>query len=254
VIPLKDQDVLRERFQSELTGRVRIDYFSQRRSALYIPGRQECVYCEDVKTLLEELAHLSDKISLTVHELSEAREEAARLGVDKVPGIVIRGQANRPVRFFGIPSGNEFPGFVETLIDASRGAVGLSPETLKQLRKVKSQVHVQVFVTPTCPYCPALARTAQELALASPKARVDVVEASEFPALTQRYGIRGVPTTVIDDSIIQVGAMDEAGLVQLLLRAVEGKPLRAGGAPGAQSSLTSPQAGRSPASSLIIPR
>jgi hypothetical protein len=42
--------------------------------------------------------------------------------------------------------------------------------------------------------------------------------------------------------------------VQLLLRAVEGKPLRAGGAPGAQSSLTSPQAGRSPASSLIIPR
>ncbi len=149
MIPLRDQAVLRERFAESLTGRVRIDYFTQRKSLLYVPGRQDCAHCEETKTLLEELASLSERIALTIHELSDSPQEAAALGVDRVPGIVIRGQANRPLRFFGIPSGSEFPGFIESLVDASRGSVELKPETVKQLRKVKSDVHVQVFVTPT---------------------------------------------------------------------------------------------------------
>ena len=149
MIPLRDQEILRQRFESDLTSRVRLDFFTQRPSRIYIPGRQDCAFCEDVKTLLEEVASLSDRISLIVHELADEREAAAELGVDRVPAIVIRGQANRPVRFLGIPSGNEFTGFIETILDASRGSTDLKPETAKQLRKVKLDVKVQVFVTPT---------------------------------------------------------------------------------------------------------
>ncbi len=253
MIPLRDQDVIRQRFQTEMPSRVRIDYFTQRKSQLYIPGRQECPLCQETKALLEEIAHLGDRVSLTVHELSESREAASELAVDKVPGIVIRGQANRPVRFFGIPSGSQFPDFIETIIDASRGAVDLKPETVKVLRKVKSPVWVQVFVTPTCPYSPALARNAHRLGLQNPKVKADVVEVGEFPQLMQRYGIRAVPTTVIDDKVIIPGGMDEASLMQAISRVVEGRPVSAGsGPPGPMTPLQ--EEAPTPGSGLVLPR
>lgn len=258
MIPLRDQEILRQRFQNNLANRVRIDYFTQRPSPIYVAGRQDCVYCEEVRVLLEEVASLSPRIALTVHELSEARELATEMAVDRVPAIVVRGQANRPVRFFGIPSGNAFSGFIESLLDAARGGVELKPETVKQLRKLRSDVDVQVFVTPTGTYCPAQARTAHKLALQSPKVKVAVVEASEFPALAQRYGIRAVPTTVINDRIVVPGALDETDLVSLVMKVVEGRPLSLDDArPGPTTPLTAPtqQAMRaSAAGGLVLPR
>ena len=44
-----------------LTGDVRLIYFTQRESPLFIPGH-ECETCKDTRTLLEEVAALSDKI------------------------------------------------------------------------------------------------------------------------------------------------------------------------------------------------
>jgi alkyl hydroperoxide reductase subunit AhpF len=149
VIPLRDQEYIKQKFADELVGPVRIDYFTQRASALYVPGREECVHCEDVRQLLEELAALSDKIKLTTHEFAQSREAAAKLWVDKIPGIVIRGPANRAVKFYGIPSGHEFPGFIDSIVDASRGKVDLSQATVRRLKKLKQDMTIQVLVTPT---------------------------------------------------------------------------------------------------------
>ena len=149
MIPLREQEYIKQKFAAELTGGVRIDYFTQRPSPLYIPGREPCAYCEDVGVMLEELAALSDKVTLTVHEFSQERQAAARLGVERIPGIVIRGPANRPLKYYGMPAGHEFPALIENIVDASRGKADLKPETARALRKLKSDVTVQVFVTPT---------------------------------------------------------------------------------------------------------
>ncbi len=238
MIPLQEQEYVRRRFASELTGKVRIDYFTQRPSRLFVPGREECPYCEDTRQMLEEISALTDKIGLNVYELSEAREEAAKMGVDKVPGIVLRGPANRPVTFYGIPAGSEFPGFLETIIDASKGQVELARESSKQLRKLKKDVSVTVFVTPTCPHCPVVARAAYRLGMASPHIRATVVEASEFPRLAQRYGIRAVPTTVLDDRMVITGAMDEAALLGQVLKAAGEGALAPGTAQAGEATAT----------------
>lgn len=260
MIPLRDQELLRQRFQRELPNRIRIDYFTQKRSSIIIPGRQDCVFCEEVQTLMEEIASLSDRVTLTIHDLSNAEALAKELGVDKVPGSVVRGQANRPVRYFGLPSGSQFPGFIETLIDASRGGVDLLPETVKQLRKLKSDIKLQVLMTPACAYSPAVARTAAKLALQSVRIKVDVVEVSEFPAIVHGYSVRATPTTVIQEKTVLPGAMDEPALVQSIMRVAEGKPIPGGGRPGAATIFDpapqQPQQPRTVAgpSGLILPR
>jgi len=225
MIPLRDQQTLRERFQRELTSRVRIDYFTQKPLSVFVPGRSDCAYCEDVRVLMEEVASLSERISLTTHDIDQDKDAVKTFGIDKVPGIVIRGQTNRPIRYYGVPSGTGFPGFIETLLDAARGTATLQPKTTQQLRKLKSEVHLQVMTTPTCQYSPYVARTAAKMALLNNRVHLDVVEIAEFPQMAQRYGLRATPTTVVNDEAALPGAMDEALLLESIFRIVEGKAI-----------------------------
>jgi glutaredoxin-like protein len=256
VLPLRDQEYLRTRFARELTGGVRIDYFTQRRLPIFIPGREECAYCEETQTLLKEIAALSDKITLNVHEFAESTKEAARLGVDKVPGTVIRGALNRPLRFFGFPVGNELVPLIEGVIEASRGKVELGAETARHLRRLQQTVHVQLFVTPACPHCPPMAGLVMKLGLESARVSADVIEISEFQRLAERYAIRAVPTTVIDEREVLVGAIAEATLVAQIVQVAQGKALRPpAGPPGPSTPLEQPRQERETRteSGLILP-
>lgn len=261
MIPLRDQEYIRDRFARELEGRVKIDYFTQRASALYIPGREECATCDDTRKLLEEVAALSEKVTLIEHEFSEAREEAEKYHIDRVPGIVVRGPSNRPLRYFGIPAGNEFPNFIETIIAASHQQTAVGAEAAKALKKLKDNVSVTVYVTPTCPHCPGVVRAAYRLALASAHVEAAAVEISEFPALGQQLGIRAVPFTIIDNKAAVAGAMDEQTLAEHVLKAATGEAATATQTGATTSAeLTPPGAsppptgGTATGSGLIIPR
>ena len=47
------------------------------------------------------------------------------------------------------------------------------------------------------------------MAIAKANVIADVVEVSEFPELANRYAVRGVPKTVINDSVEFVGNVPE---------------------------------------------
>jgi len=65
-----------------------------------------------------------------------------------------------------------------------------------------------------------VARLAHKMAIANLHVVADVVEVSEFPDLANRYGVRGVPKTVINESVQFVGNVPEAVFRQHLERAV----------------------------------
>src|SRR5262249_54869045 len=90
MIPLRDQELLKQRLAAQITSRIRIDFFSQKPTNVIIPGRIECALCPEIQTLLEELASLNDRISLSQHFIEDAPALAESLGVDKIPAIVVR--------------------------------------------------------------------------------------------------------------------------------------------------------------------
>ncbi len=59
---------------------------------------------------------------------------------------------------------------------------------------------------------------AYELAVASPQIVTTVVEATEFPDLTARYQVSGVPKTVVNDTIELLGVQSEDVLVAQVTR------------------------------------
>jgi len=132
-----------------LAGDVRLIYFTQRESPLFIPG-PECETCKDTRLLLEEVAALSDKLKLEVHDFVAESELAREYGIDRIPALVLAADGVKgKVRYFGMPSGYEFSVLLASLVDASKGSSELSESTLDVLSSLDKQLHIQVFVTPT---------------------------------------------------------------------------------------------------------
>ena len=63
-------------------------------------------------------------------------------------------------------------------------------------------------------------RLAQQFALESEFVRADAVEATEFPHLVRRYGVRGVPRTVVNDAVFIDGALPEEEYLRRVLEAI----------------------------------
>jgi len=109
----------------------------------------ECQYCKETRELVQEVAALSDKLSVEVYDLVRDQAIAESLGVDKVPAMAVIGQKDYGIRMFGIPSGYEFGSLIESIKLVSDGESGLSAETRKQVAKLTKPVKIQVFITPT---------------------------------------------------------------------------------------------------------
>jgi alkyl hydroperoxide reductase subunit AhpF len=138
-----------EIFEENLVDPVRLVYFTIPSSGLFLPGVRGCETCNEVQGLLEEVADISDKVTLEVHHLEREREVAQQYGVNSVPTTLIMGADDRRVRFLGAPAGNEFGTFLQDIQMVSRGETMLSEETRATLSEVADPIHLQVFVTPT---------------------------------------------------------------------------------------------------------
>lgn len=109
----------------------------------------ECDYCKDTRELVEEVAGLSDRLSVEVYDLVKDGAIAESMGIDKAPAIAVVGKKDYGIRMFGIPSGYEFGSLIESVKLVSEGESGLSAATKQQVAKLTKPVTVQVFITPT---------------------------------------------------------------------------------------------------------
>lgn len=210
LIPEKDRNFLRKEFAEKLVNDVRLVVFTQ---------EMPCAFCRETLELAKELAELSPKIKVEAYDFVKDQIRARELRVDKIPAVAVIGAKDYGVRFYGMPSGYEFSSFVGAILDVSRGDSGLSQKTREALKRVDGPVHIQVFVTPTCPFCPAAVRLAHRFAIESEMIWADMIEAMEFVPLAQKYAVTGVPKIVINEKYEVAGALPEDLFLMHVLRA-----------------------------------
>jgi glutaredoxin-like protein len=182
----------------------------------------ECQFCEQTHELLSEVAELSDKLTLEVYDFVNDKEKVLQYGVDKIPATIVEGEKDYGIRFFGVPSGYEFSTLLSSIQEVSSKESGLSERTKGLLENIHTPMHIQVFITPTCPYCPGAVSLAHKLALECDAITGDMVEAMEFPHLAQKYGVMGVPKIIVNDDIEFEGALPEEMFVDQLMMALKG--------------------------------
>jgi len=207
----KDRNFLTKEFGTKLVNDVRLVVFSQE-----IP----CAFCRETVQVASELAEISPKIKVEVYDFVRDQMKAKELRIDKIPAMAVIGAKDYGIRFYGIPSGYEFTSLVGAILDVSKGDSGLSPKSRELLRNLDQSVHIQVFVTPTCPFCPAAVRLAHRVAIESDMIWSDMVEANEFVPLVQKYGVLGVPKIIINERSEIGGAVPEDLFVTHVLHSV----------------------------------
>jgi glutaredoxin-like protein len=204
MLPDEVRDQVVEAF-ADLKSPVRLVIFTQ---------TLECMYCSENRQLLEEIAGLSDMVSTEVYNFVVDGDTAKEHSVDKIPAVAIMGEEDYGIRFYGIPAGYEFTTLVHTIRMVGGAGSQLDEETREQLAALTEPVHLMVFVTPTCPYCPQAVVAAYEMAYASPMVRADGIESSEFPHLAVKYQVAGVPRTIINETVDIEGAVPPAMILE----------------------------------------
>lgn len=198
-----DQDEkakIKELFSKNLKDDVNLLFFSK---------EDDCQYCGDTEEILAEVTGLDDKVNFEKYLLGS--EKAEEFGIDRAPAIIFLNgdDSDSGLHFYGIPSGYEFTSLIEDILDASdKERIDLSDDIKEQVKAIEKEVTLQVFITPTCPYCPRAVRVAHQMALLNPNIRGEMVEAIEFEELSASYNVSGVPKTVINH-----GADEQVGAV-----------------------------------------
>lgn len=191
-------------------------------SKLVLPGQEPAGLQEETLALLKEVAELSPHLSVAEKPIA-SDPEAALLGITRAPTILLReaGSTRTNIRFLGLPSGYEFSTLIETVVMLGSGQSGLGERSRVELGKLDSPVRMQVFVTPTCPYCPKAVLTAFNFAFLNPHVVAEGVEANEFPVLSDQYQISGVPDTVISGKTVErvLGGQPDRVFVEATLKA-----------------------------------
>lgn len=173
----------------------------------------ECKHCQETHQLLEELIAANSLLKLEVYKFEDDKEAVESLKIDKIPAIAIIGEQDYGIRFYGIPAGYEFSSLLSAILMVSTGVTKLTNDTKTFLDNLQKPVHMQVFVTPTCPYCPPAVMLAHQMAFYSKNVIAEMVEISAYPHLAQKYSVQGVPRTVINEKWYVEGAAPEAMLI-----------------------------------------
>jgi glutaredoxin-like protein len=210
VITEKDREQLVKIF-GDLLQNVKVIVFTQ---------EVECGFCQTTRQILEEVSALSQKISLEVYDFVKDEAVVKKYGVSRIPATILIGDRDYGIRFYGTPAGYEFTTMIQDIIMISRRDPGLSKEVLDELSKVNQPVHIQVMISPTCPYCARAVGAAHRFAMANDNITSDMVELAEFPHLAVKYNVQGVPKIIINEKESLTGALPDMDLAKEVLKAL----------------------------------
>ena len=209
----EDKKYVKDLFEKNLANEVNM--------LLFVDSKEKCMYCNETKELMEELASMNQKLKLKVYDINANKKEAQLLGIDKTPSLTLWGKTNYSIYYFGIPAGHEFAALLEDIVDVSKGATRLQQSTKEKLKSISKPMSIKVFVTPTCPYCPRAVRTAHQFAMENKNIRAEMIEAMEFEAMSNKYEVMAVPKIVINDTVSFEGALPEDVCMEYMLEAAK---------------------------------
>ena len=184
----------------------------------------ECPTCTDTEIILRELDELSENLKVSFLNPQTDMEDAEKDGVERVPAIIVSDGTHSRVKFYGTPSGYEFSSLLTTIIDTGGPAEPLTEGTIQFLGDLDTDLHMQVFVTPTCPHCPSAAVLASRMARYSSRVRSEVIEANEFPELSSKFRVQGVPRTVVNGIFFAEGSLPESSMTDALKKGLADDP------------------------------
>jgi len=183
---------------------------------LFVGRTQDDVFAQACRQVVRAFRELTSKI--TIKEYGLDHELAAKWGVDSSPTLLLDPERYH-IRWLGAPMGEEARSFLEAMILLGTGKSGMSEQSQTVVQRIDTPRHVQIFTSPTCPYCPQQVVNALRAAIERPELiSLDIVDIQSRPDLADQYGAHSVPQAFANDVLIGQGAQQEEVFMTSLLK------------------------------------
>ncbi len=206
---------IRQQFAA-IEGPLKLEYYHQSPRRVMIPGRPDKPTCELAKELYEEIAELSEHISLTIYEHEESEEQVKRRDIVDVPCVLIRGELNRPLRFYGAPNGHLLVAMIRAIVLASTRQSKPSVKMKRVLSKLRRPTRLRLLGSAQDPMSGQAALAACAATLLSPKLQADIFAIEEFAEIGARSGVNALPALFIDDRLFAAGLVEPLEMVEFI--------------------------------------
>ena len=168
----------------------------------------------EMLALLQEVASLSDKVSLIER----------RNGVERKPSFRInRVGSDLGVRFAGIPMGHEFTSLVLALLQVGGHPPKVEEELLEQVRSLEGEHEFETYVSLSCQNCPEVVQALNLMAVVNPRIRHTMIDGALFQDEVEQRRIMAVPAIYHNGELFGQGRMD---LEEILSRLDSGRAER----------------------------
>lgn len=163
---------------------------------IFTSEEQNPAFNEYVVRFAKDLSRLSERITYDEYDLNSDKAQDRK--VDAAPTLLINPD-DYAIRFQGAPLGEEGQSFVTAIMLVSLRRSGLSDDSRSMLAELDDQRDVDVFVSPTCPYCPGQVINAIKCAIEKPGiVSARCIETGENEELSRSNNVGSVPVTVVN--------------------------------------------------------
>jgi len=159
------------------------------------------------RELLSEIAALSDKVSASFDGDNPRK-----------PSFVIRraADAEKWVRFAGLPMGHEFTSLVLAMLWAGGHPPKVSDEVLQQIRDLEGDFAFEMYFSLSCHNCPDVVQALTLMALENPRITATLIEGGAFQQEVDERGVMAVPATFLNGEMFASGKMSVEELLAKL--------------------------------------
>ena len=160
----------------------------------------------DMKSLLETIVSLSDKVTL----------DTTGNDVRKPSFVVARAGETQGVRFAGLPLGHEFTSLVLALLWTGGHPPKVEPEVIDSIKALDGDFSFEVYMSLSCHNCPDVVQALSLMAIFNPKVKTVVIEGGAFQKEVEARQIMAVPMVFMNGEVFASGRMSVEEIVAKL--------------------------------------
>jgi len=187
---------------------------------IYAVLNHECALSKQIRDFLSELSGINKKISVHILDAGENAQIEAMINTQHYPVMALFDKEKHysGIAYHALPMGHELESFMLAIYNVAGPGQALSEALKARIENIQSATHMKVGITLTCPMCPEMVQTCQQIALYNKNITAEIFDLAHFPELKKKYKVMSVPVVIVNDEKVLFGKTDMMEMVTYLER------------------------------------
>jgi len=192
-----------------LTSQLKTHFEKITRPVELVASLDDSPKARDMAELLDELAALSDSITVV-------DDEGADADVRRPSFAIRRAGTDVDVRFAGIPLGHELTSLVLAVLQVGGHPSTASPEVIQQIQDLDGDHHFETYYSITCQNCPDVVQALNLMSIVNPNITHVAIDGALFQDEVSERKVMAVPSVFLNGEEFDQGRMSLEQIVAKL--------------------------------------